>query len=509
MADLEPNNAPPALPDFPINPLKGYWEDVTFQECLYVNVNVTAGSKNQVYYLPVEFPQSIISEDKMRAVADGLFYTPKEINWSISDLRAEADVKTLGEGNAQIALNDMGFRVYDTENDMTVSDRLYPYAHPDDHDIMENLIKNSKQRLFSPPPKCLLFKNNFKLMSDAGNEDYWSNEVNPRDPNFMEKNNAAEEVVFAGQWINDIGLRIPTAYMFLPRQTVRPYCLSKYDPVKGLHTGLTTADAIKAATVNVNCITIPRGDYMYGQQTSPYCHISDVQQLAADSQKLDRAFYNRTMYPGHDGGTQNYGTVGAPIIYPIQSGPLPYNFNLSLIDAPYSADGLNRPKFKSNEELDVLIGRANLYEKFNPYSNGPGIINKSISFSGNKSIKPLYFELDPKPFGTTIMPYNVYFKFNYEYTVQVYKKQASMEAFNFMKGPEKWPMTNVGFMFGADVLYQEAKMLNIFQKENTEDMYLENSYNKFYMPHVPIMFRNIVDGEVMEIEEPPSKKQKI
>ena len=56
---------------------------------------------------------------------------------------------------------------------------------------------------------------------------------------------------------------------------------------------------------------------MYGQQTAPECHISDVQQFCAESKKLDRAFYNITMYPGNDGGTANYGTVGAPIIYPI------------------------------------------------------------------------------------------------------------------------------------------------------------------------------------------------
>ena len=91
--------------------------------------------------------------------------------------------------------------------------------------------------------------------------------------------------------------------------------------------------------------------------------------------------------------------------------------------------------------MDVLVEGDNLYDKFLPYRNGPNIINRSVAFSGNKTIRPLYFELDPKPFGVTVMPYNVYFKFNYEYTIQVYKKQASMELFDLLDGPVVYPMT--------------------------------------------------------------------
>ena len=207
--------APQVDADLGVDNSHGYWEDVTVSDVFYCKVAVNDASYQNIYYMPIEFQNALLDKSKYTDLSDALFYIDKAINWSITDVRPQAELKLTATASTPLNLHDIGMRVFDMEGDMTQTDRLYPYSQTADYNVFKTLRTSSRTCKHAPvPPMRGGLMENLFMVKQSGNWKQYRDEVDIRTARFHAKNNVVEAPLFSGGWVNDIGFHKRTKHLF-------------------------------------------------------------------------------------------------------------------------------------------------------------------------------------------------------------------------------------------------------------------------------------------------------
>ena len=476
--DNQPDHTAAAIPDLQIDPVGGRWEEHVFEEQLFFHHNITSATYNKTYYLPVEYPQLMIQPEKFYELDNALFYVPESIEWTIEDVRCQMDVRLTAGADTPLAMNDMGMLVFNPQGDMLIGDRLFPYAEVGHHDLMDKIIKASLKKETSALLPGEIYMNNWPDIALAQQKGKIVPQIVPlRDPRFFEKNNVAETVQFSAAWMNDVGLRIPMHCFMAPQirsRTQVPRFIYNTSTRKWIDKGKMQIEEL---------LTYPV-DYRSGIISTPPSS-DEILYHATKQTAVQRPQFTTSRKRIK---TEPAGSMAENVPWPSDMDEFEESFRRS--DAPLDLKQWQFHNFRDMKTIQSLVRteRSALWTKQTDYPMRP----RWQAFSGNKTMKPLYFRFDVARKGPDILPYWTYFKFRYRFKLKAYKYTPQLERPLFEPGAT----TRIRFnpqetSFAGDVLYQNCSHLNPFGAEistSAAQSHIPNVWNKMFIPDYQKMY---------------------
>ena len=507
-----PNQIEPVDDDFRIerdwDPSKGYWEEACVKETFYVAINADDSSKDKIYYLPTEFPKLLIDKEKYYEFSTAMFYTDKSISWEISDVRVENQLKTTTTTSVPLQMSNVGIRMFDGEGDMTISDRIYPLNNVTDLVTIQNLKNKSRVKLPGTLPTIDLVENSY-LYKEGDDNKMAQAQVSTRDPRFKEKNNVAEQTLFANTWINDVGLRKEIRHLIMPPIASVELKTCLFDGFDGETFFIDTKKpedptplTNKFISQKWNILNVTPADYRDGWITAAHSGFKDICRQSFyqnGSEKLTSPVCKDAYYKKSEKFLEgNIQSVyrGIPC-----TNPHGFENTYDLQFLPQDISNCDAHVLKDIQDYKIVDGSYPATIALNYEYNYLPNVSK---FQGNKNLKPLMFCVDPSYNGTDIMPTTIRMKIHYSHCFQVYKKNPIFE--NPKLIPNTQTLTIQQVNFGYDITYSGATMADPFNN-STDTKYVRvfNSMLKLFVPNYPTMYLTKAKTE----EEPPKKKLKL
>ena len=157
---------------------------------------------------------------------------------------------------------------------------------------------------------------------------------------------------------------------------------------------------------------------------------------------------------------------------------------------PEESRSVNPVAFRTQWEQSMLAKNKTLMESYasNTERTCVGYLPKMAPFTGQKTIKPLYFCFDPAYNGDAVMPYTVLFKFHYSHTISVFRKTPAVQMPD-LEGTGA-VIDNSIWKYSGYVMTVPSYQLNPYSTAGAE-MAINNVYIRQFVPTYYTMFASL------------------